>query len=669
MKSANRRRFLSALPIAAAPLAAQAQTPAGVQADVSLDGLWQFQAAGREWTDVTVPHTWQVMTGYENHRGKAVYRRAFDAPAAWSNSTVRIEFESVFHTAAVSVNGQLAGRHEGLGYTAFAFDITKLLRFGAENTLEVEVDNAFFDRMLPRGNSSDWAHDGGIYRPVHLRVTPKSFIRSVAIEAVPDLSAGSASVLVTAAMEGAGRLSVELRDLTVQRIVAARDGISAQGPTFRLPGLAIAKARLWHFDRPHLYELRLKLESAAGVHTLNETFGIRQFESRDGALWLNGERIRPAGVERMAGSHPEYGMAEPAHWIDHDHRDMKELNCIFTRVHWQQDRRVLDFCDREGIMVQLEVPTWGQATFNGMGDRPDDWIVQNGLGHMREMIERDRNHPCVVMWGCCNEIGGQRPADGGFAQAMYNEAKRLDPRRPRTYASYSLRQTQEKDISRIMDVVEVNEYFESWNGAAIPDLIKMLDGIRDAFPKKPIVISEYGYCACKPEWPEGDAKRRRIMATHTEVFRQRPEIAGLIFFCYNDYRTHVGDRGADRLQQRVHGVVDVYGRRKESFEPLRRELSPVESIVLRYEDGKLQVTVKNRDTIPAYTLRGYTLRVLLEGPGPTILERLEARLPDLAPGAQAKLTLTPAYARTPLVIYADVLRPNGWSAFTETWRP
>lgn len=665
MKSPNRRRFLSALPLAAAPAAAQPVAAPGVQAEIPLDGLWEFQIPGREWTTVTVPHTWQVMTGCENHRGKAVYRRKFDVPAAWIGSVVRVEFESVFHTAVVSVNGQLAGRHEGLGYTAFAFDITKLLKLAAENEISVEVDNAFFDRMLPRGNSSDWAHDGGIYRPVRLLVTPRNYIERVAIEAVPDLAVGSAGVEITAYLQGNGRLSAEIRDLTSGRIVATRESAGAQGPSFKLPLLSIPQVRLWHFDTPHLYELTLKL----GAHTIKETFGVRTFEVRDRGFYLNGERIRLAGVERMAGSHPEYGMAEPSHWIDHDHRDMKELNCMFTRVHWQQDRRVLDFCDREGIMVQLEVPTWGQATFNGMGAQPDPWIVDNGLAHLREMIARDRNHPCVVMWGCCNEIGGQRPADGGFAEAIYNEARRLDPRRPRTYASYSLRQTPEKDISRIMEAVSVNEYFESWNGGAIPDLVRMLDGIRDAFPQKPVIISEYGYCACKPEWPEGDAKRRRILATHTEVFRKRPEIGGLIFFCYNDYRTHVGDRGADRLQQRVHGVVDVYGRRKESFEMLRRELSPVESLAIRYEAEKLQITVKNRDTIPAYTLKNYTLRVLLEGPGPTILERLESPLPTLLPGAAATIDLAPAYARTPIAIYADVLRPNGWSAFTETWRP
>ena len=62
-------------------------------------------------------------------------------------------------------------------------------------------------------------------------------------------------------------------------------------------------------------------------------------------------------------------MAEPASWIEHDHADMKELNCVFTRVHWPQDRRVLDYCDRHGILMQTEVPTWGPGTSQGMGAR------------------------------------------------------------------------------------------------------------------------------------------------------------------------------------------------------------------------------------------------------------------------------------------------------------
>ena len=105
------------------------------------------------------------------------------------------------------------------------------------------------------------------------------------------------------------------------------------------------------------------------------------------------------GVERMAGSNPEFGMAEPAAWIDHDHADMKELNCVYTRVHWPQDRRMLDWCDRHGMLIQTEVPTWGGATFRGMSPEPSAEIMNNGLEQLREMIARDRNHPCHVFLG------------------------------------------------------------------------------------------------------------------------------------------------------------------------------------------------------------------------------------------------------------------------------
>src|ERR1017187_2662284 len=107
---------------------------------------------------------------------------------------------------------------------------------------------------------------------------------------------------------------------------------------------------------------------------------------------------------------------------------------------------------------------------------------------------------------------------------------------------------------------------------------RYLDGIHRAFPGKPLVISEYGYCACTADRPEGDAARISVLIDHDKVFRQRDYVAGLIFFCYNDYRTHVGDRGVGAMQQRVHGVVDVYGARKPSYDVLRAESSPLESL-------------------------------------------------------------------------------------------
>ena len=672
---------------AAAPLA-----PATGEC-VSLNGSWLFRldpdargesagwaspdAPSAGWRPVDVPHTWQVEPDNTGYRGVAWYGRTFEAPRAWSERAVRVEFEAVFHTATVWVNGQEAGRHAGKGYTAFALDIGGLLRFGAPNRVVVRVDNAFDESMLPRGRSSDWAHDGGIYRPVQLLVTPRVFIERVAVDAEPGVAAKTAAIgaTVTVRNTSAGpwegsigwRVSDEETGNPVLQVPDAAAVRLAAGETKVVPlgASTLAEPRLWHFDHPALYRFRAQL---ADGHSLETTFGIRKIEIRDTAFYLNGEKVRLMGVERMAGSNPEYGMAEPAEWIAHDHADMKELNCIYTRVHWPQDRAVLDWCDRHGMLIQTEVPTWGGNTFHGMTTEPSAEIMNNGLEQLREMIGRDRNHPCIFSWGICNEIGGQNPPAYAFAKRMYEESKKLDPKRPVSYASHSLFQTPGKDVAGLMDYVMFNEYVESWQPGTVEDLARFVDEIHRAFPGKPLVISEYGYCACTADRPEGDGKRISVLRGHDQVFRERDYVAGLIFFCYNDYRTHVGDRGAGVMQQRVHGVVDVYGERKPSWAELRREASPLEVFEASGKPGELQVRVKARGTVPGYTLRGYKLRTLVYGYGDIPVERLETILPDLAPGEQTTVAIRFSEAR-PVQVKLDVLRPTGFSAHTVVWKP
>lgn len=611
------------------------------------------------------------------YRGLAWYRRTFDVPPAWSDRAVRLEFEAVFHTATVWVNGTAAGRHVGKGYTAFALDIGSLLHCGAVNSVAVKVDNAFDESMLPRGRSSDWAHDGGIYRSVHLLMTPKVFLERIAVDADPDLPGRTAriggSVVVRNASAAAWNGSIGYRvtdEETGNTVLSIAEAADVQiGPgearTVPLRPATLPEPRLWHFDHPHLYRFTAGIRAG---HSLEATFGIRKIEIRDAGFYFNGERIRLMGVERMAGSNPEFGMAEPAEWIDHDHVDMKELNCVYTRTHWPQDRAVLDWCDRHGILIQTEVPTWGAATFRETAAEPPAEIMNNGLEQLREMIDRDRNHPCIFSWGLCNEIGGQNPPAYAFARRMYQEAKRLDPKRLATYASHSLFTTPANDVAGLMDYVMMNEYVGTWQRGTVEDLARLVDEVHRAFPGKPLVISEYGYCACTPERPEGDAERISVLREHDKVFRQRDYVAGLIFFCYNDYRTHIGDRGTGALRQRIHGVVDVCGDRKPSWVELRSESSPIEAFDVSGKPGALKVRLTARNTVPAYTLRGYKLRTLVYGQGGIPVERLETNLPDLAPGGQASVLVTFSGTR-PVRVKLDVLRPTGFSVQTAIWRP
>ena len=678
----TRRHFLStgaaAAPLAAPHLGAAEPPVAAGQRGVSLDGAWLFrldpdqlgeEAARGAWREVQVPHTWQIEPENTEYRGIAWYRRTFHAPQTWSGSCVRIEFEAVFHSAVVFVNAKEAGRHMGKGYTAFTLDLTSLVHYGAANTLSVKVDNRFDETMLPRGRSSDWAHDGGIYRPVQLLVTPPVFIERVVVDAEPDIARKTASIGVTVVIRNRsqgiwdGTVGYSVDDEALAGPVTIRLA-AGEAKAIDLHRVEFANPRLWHFDHPHLYRLTAELSSG---HSMETNFGIRKIEIRGTAFYLNGERVRLMGVERMAGSNPEFGMAEPSSWIEHDHADLQELNCVYTRVHWPQDRRTLDWCDRHGMLIQTEVPTWGSGTFRGMGSEPDAGIMNNGLEQLREMIERDCNHPCIFSWGVCNEIGGQNPAAYAFAKRMYGEAKRLDPKRLVTYASHSLFKTPEKDVAGLMDYVMCNEYVGSWQQGGTPELIKLVESIHEAFPNKPLVISEYGYCACTADRPEGDGRRIAVLHDQTQVFRDRDYIAGLIFFCYNDYRTHVGDKGAGVMKQRVHGVVDVYGNRKPSFTELRVQSSPLGSFELTGKLGELTATLRTRSSIPAYPLRGYWLRAVVYGYGDIPLERIETILPDLDPGAQHSAQIKFTEAR-PVRVQVDLLRPQGQSVHTASWR-
>jgi beta-glucuronidase len=699
----SRRKFLTdAATLAAGALGATALSAAEEKPQLSstktvgLCGQWRFRtdptAVGAEqhwheadysvndWQSVVVPHTWQVALASIDYRGIAWYRRTFDVPIAWQHSAVRIEFEAVFHTAMVWINGRLAGEHARKGYTAFAFDITQFLRWGRPNTVAVRVDSAFNDHMLPRGRSSDWAHDGGIFRPVQLLVTPKTFVEHIDVEAVPDLAAGEGKLTITAYVRNTrsrpwnGRASFRVFDEEPGLAVlnsSETSGLSIQAGAVQtaLFHVSLPHAKLWHFDHPNLYRIDFSITDERESHQFSTTFGVRKLEVKDGNFHLNGEHVRLMGVERMAGSNPEFGMAEPEEWIRHDHADMKLLNCIFTRVHWPQDKRVLDYCDRHGILMQAEVPAWGYETFQGMGARPDADIMQNGLEQLQEMVARDRNHPSVVVWGLCNEIYGQHPPAYQFAKRLLEEAKRLDPNRLCSYASNSLSETPERDVAGLMDFIETNEYFGSWAQGPPEAVGKHLDTLHAAFPGKPVVISEYGYCACTEDRPEGDGHRIDILRSHDAVIRSKDFVGGAIFFCYNDYRTHVGDRGVGVLKQRVHGVVDVYGCPKPSYEVLRVESSPIESLSVENQLNAFRLLVRTRRDLPMYTLRGYRLRGVLYGEGDIPVEQQEAQLPETAPGGEVKIEIKFGSSSVPLRVRFDVFRPGRSSAYSLEWQP
>jgi beta-glucuronidase len=645
---------------------------------VSLSGPWRFAVDPRRdglrdgwfepgfddaaWARVVVPHTWNVMRGHRDYSGFAWYRRTFTLRRI-EDAQLRLRFEAVFYAARVWLNGRELGRHEG-GYTPFELDATDAARKG-RNVLAVLVDNRRTADRIPANLAPNWSFDwenyGGIVRDVSLAESSLAYLAGQRIVAVPHLTgvdrADAASVTVTVRVANAS--ARPLRGMVAVSAAGARSSANvslaagASRPvTIVLP---LVRPRLWHFDHPHLYELRTTLQRGAELLDVRrETFGVRSVRLAHGRLLLNGEPVRLVGLSRHEDS-PAHGLAETRAVVATDYRDLKLLNEALARpVHYPQSPLVLDFADRHGILLIPEVPAW-QLTHLQMSSPRMQALERSQL---RELVESQANHPSVIAWSVGNEIESQSSDGWHFVERMVRYVKSLDPTRPVGFASNELYLTPDLDATRFSDFVLMNEYLGTWAGPKTA-LGPILDHVHAAFPDKPVIISEYGF---EPHWssddnldaseyysvsrivPSGselaDTERRRLIVDQLAAFRSRPWIVGASFWTYQDYRTPSGF---------VMGIVDEQRHRRRSWSLMRREYSPVR-IELR-ADGT--VHLHTRGDLPAYTLRGYTLR----------WTHGSIALPDLPPGSTWTGHL---HGRGRLTV--EVVRPTGFSVGSATRR-
>ena len=655
---------------------------------VSLNGTWRFTADKKNegadakwfekgfnrssWQEVEVPHTWQVMDGLDGYAGNAWYSRTIKLDCPLQDKVLKLEFDAANRDAMVWVNSKLIGEHKGSGYTPFSFVVPLADAGNGNMEIALRVSNGFSRKALPYDRSYDWTTDGGIIRGVRLRILSRIHIERLLVNAepTPDFTQAKVSVRVNAyaAENKIDGLSLQATILDPSNNIVGN--ISAplkkdnDGNLTTELSCVVEKPMLWHFDKPHLYRFICRLmNNGVPIHEKEASFGIRKVEVKDGFYVLNGERMRLMGLEWMPGSDPRYGLAEKPEYVQEILKDMKNLNCVLTRFHWQQDDSTLEFFDREGMLIQEEIPTWGSATrLEQLGD-----IQQM---QMREMILAHYNHPSIYAWGLCNEIAGQTPEGHKFVQDGIKIAKALNPQRLLTYASNTVQQNPKQDASRYVDFIEWNEYFGTWMGGNVSNLAWNIGVISKAYPDKTMVISEYGLCECAPNHPVGDANRIEILRTHTNEFRKSKSIAGAIFFCYNDYRTHMGDKDQGVFKQRVHGVVDLLNQRKPSWQALREESSPIKSITItQQEPNSFNIEILTRsleNDLPAYTQRDYVLIWRAYNTQNLPIESGRRTISVLKPGTNFSESIKVSRGAVSQ-IKAEVFRPTGYSVLDAQW--
>ncbi|QHC58858.1 glycoside hydrolase family 2 TIM barrel-domain containing protein [Rathayibacter sp. VKM Ac-2760] len=370
------------------------------------------------------------------------YRTAFELPDGWARRRTFLQFDGVESAYSVWLNGHRLGYRED-SFTTGEFDVTEHVRAGP-NLLAVEVHRWCTGSYL---ENQDNVRLSGIFRSVRLLSRAPAMLRDVTVRTPLDdtFTAGSVEVSVAVdARAGASAAGLELRTRLFDGTAPGAAEVGEQREAIALDpagratartSLAVSAPRLWSAETPELSTLVVELRDATGtvLERVAVRVGFRRVEIVDGVLLVNGRVVSLRGVNRHEWS-PRTGRTLSRADMVADIRLMKQSNINAVRTsHYPGDPLWYDLADEYGLYVVDEADN--ETHINRIdddgrpllpGDRPE--LRAPLLQRMRSMVDRDKNHPCVIAWSTGNESGV-----GANLQAMYEWAKAHDPTRPVSY--------------------------------------------------------------------------------------------------------------------------------------------------------------------------------------------------------------------------------------------
>jgi hypothetical protein len=390
---------------------------------------WDFfctaGANSGKWTTIPVPSNWELQGfgkynyGFnkEENKGKeqGLYKYSFKVPAAWKNKEINIVFEGSMTDTEVKINGKLAGEiHQGSFYV-FRYDISKLIKLGGDNLLEVKVSKHSANQSVNEAErKADFWIFGGIFRPVYLESVPLTHIDRIQIDAKANGNF-DAKLAYTGDAD-----KVEVEVFTKDgKCFGGRFSTSINKGTQNITlSHQFTNPALWSTEFPNLYTATFTLiKNGKEIHQLSKNIGFRTVEvkERDG-VYINGVKMKFKGVNRHS-FYPSSGRTTSKKISIADVLLMKEMNMNAVRMsHYPPDGHFLDVCDSLGLFVMDELAGW-----HGTYDTP------TGTKLMKEMMLNDENHPSIIFWANGNEGGHNRELDHLFAEEDIQKRPLIHP--------------------------------------------------------------------------------------------------------------------------------------------------------------------------------------------------------------------------------------------------
>ncbi|MDU1904197.1 MAG: glycoside hydrolase family 2 TIM barrel-domain containing protein [Dysgonomonas sp.] len=451
------------------------------------------------WEKVSLPHTWNnidMQTDKNSYyAGETYYKKSYTPDISLKDKRLFLRFEGVGSVAEIYINGKYAGNHKG-GYSAFAIEMTNLLKYGEANEILIKVDNTPRPDVVPINNTLFGVY-GGIYRPVELMVTEKVNI-AVTDYASPgiyitqkNVSRKSADIDILIKMENKNRHSQTVNLVSTIYEMSGKEKVKQisqveilpQGRQFFTHSFSINQPHLWQgLEDPYLYKIETQvIIDNKVIDEVTQPLGIRHFELKAGdGMYLNSKKVPMYGVCR----HQDWwqlGSALTNVQHDADLEIIKEIGATTIRLaHYQQSEYIYSKCDSIGLMVWAEIP---------FVNRVSTKEADNAKQQLIELIRQNYNHPSIYTWGLHNEV--YRPIDytASLTAELHDLAKSEDPYR------YTVSVNGYGDpghgVNMNADIQGINRYF-GWYEKKIQDIEPWIEGMEKDYKGYKIMLAEYG---------------------------------------------------------------------------------------------------------------------------------------------------------------------------------
>ena len=498
---------------------------------LDLNGIWNFclgegiiepnysdsEVSLKESLCINVPGSYNdVLLNKEirNHVGWVWYQRTFSVPKSLENERIVLRFASVTHRAVVYLNGKQICRHDG-GFTPFEVEL-EYNDLKPINDIRIAVRNIVDYGTLPVGTLIEQNQDNeekgyknnanfdffnycGIHRPVKIYSTPHSYIEDISTVTSFDKEVGYIEYSIKSVGDINLKTVVHLFDEN-QQCISKAFGNNGK--------LQINDVILWEPLNSYLYEMVVSLND--GDQIIDEyrlPVGIRSVEVKKGQFLINDKPFYFKGF----GKHEDVfasgrGLNEPVNVLDFNLMKWMGANS-FRTAHYPYSEEIMRLADREGIVVIDETPAVGltvnfSATMGTSAIKRDSYeILETKEAHaqvIKELINRDKNHACVVMWSLANEPASDEVGAYEYFEPLVNLAKAHDPqKRPVTIVLYMMATPKKDYVAELCDVLAINRYY-GWYvfGGDLKTAQKALDNElhewAERCPDKPIIMTEYG---------------------------------------------------------------------------------------------------------------------------------------------------------------------------------